>query len=661
MVQSSSSLESSRFDGMCLKSDGGHANEGHDIVGESCSYESAFQAALYRPDTLDYTSWISLINSLPKADIMVIRKVFDAFLTLYPLCYKWWKVYADHERRVDSQKEVEVYERSTADAPFSVHIWCNYCGFLVSSQASEPDKIRRQFEKGLKYVGTDYHSNILWDEYINFEKSQKNWSNVAKIYGRILKHPKQNFDYYFKCFKDLIQTHQTIHIDSDESVDGCSNEVTLKDYSAAVEMAYMKAKAYEKKITSFEKAVKRTCFSVKPLDDSEIDSWHSYLDFMEAQGDTDKVSAFYERCIISCASYSEFWIRYVHYLTEKGKMEAATTTVNRATNIFFKNDQEFHIFSAKFKESNGDVPGAREGYRYIYSDLCPGMEEAIVRHANLERRQGNLECAAEIYKDAIASAKQKKLVKSLPSLLIAYARFILIVDDDIEKAKHTLSMLKQVDILTRQNIEDVISIEERFPGEKRIEFVDALVEKFLTPESTVDVVKDVDDKEEISTTFIEFVDRFGTSEQIRIAMSRHRTLFSCKRSTLLSKKRILLDDIAAGGVKRLKTNAPDILADTSEVLEGQYGGATLCSQACKKQGYAEDAVMESPSQLAFKETRPSSAMTYRFEEPKPLPVSVEPPHLPSETLQKPRPGEALYILCSSYDSEDDDYSDAGVT
>lgn len=61
----------------------------------------------------------------------------------------------------------------------------------------------RLFERGLAYVGTDYLSYPLWDEYIRYEESQQAWSNLALIYTRILENPVQQLDRYFNCFKDL--------------------------------------------------------------------------------------------------------------------------------------------------------------------------------------------------------------------------------------------------------------------------------------------------------------------------------------------------------------------------------------------------------------------------------------------------------------------------
>jgi hypothetical protein len=55
----------------------------------------------------------------------------------------------------------------------------------------------RLFERGLAYVGSDFRSNTLWDEYIKYEESLQAWSHLAVIYTRILEHPVQQLDRYF--------------------------------------------------------------------------------------------------------------------------------------------------------------------------------------------------------------------------------------------------------------------------------------------------------------------------------------------------------------------------------------------------------------------------------------------------------------------------------
>ena len=44
----------------------------------------------------------------------------------------------------------------------------------------------------------------------------------------------------------------------------------------------------------------------------------------------------YERCLIACALYPEYWVRYVQRMDEEGKTELALDALHRATVTFVK-------------------------------------------------------------------------------------------------------------------------------------------------------------------------------------------------------------------------------------------------------------------------------------------------------------------------------------
>ncbi|XP_022883542.1 pre-mRNA-processing factor 39-like [Olea europaea var. sylvestris] len=139
-----------------------------------------------------------------EANILKIRKVYDAFLAEFPLCYGYWKKYADREACLNSiEKVAEVYERAVHGVTYSVDMWLHYCVFAISTYG-DPDTIRKLFERGLAYVGTDYQCFPLWDKYIEYEISQQDWPCVAKIYTRLLEIPNQQLDRYFEGFKELV-------------------------------------------------------------------------------------------------------------------------------------------------------------------------------------------------------------------------------------------------------------------------------------------------------------------------------------------------------------------------------------------------------------------------------------------------------------------------
>jgi len=80
---------------------------------------------------------------LLKNNILKMRRVYDAFLAEFPLCYGYWKKYADHEVRLGSaDKVVEVYERAVQGVTYSVDMWLHYCIFAISTYG-DPDTVRR--------------------------------------------------------------------------------------------------------------------------------------------------------------------------------------------------------------------------------------------------------------------------------------------------------------------------------------------------------------------------------------------------------------------------------------------------------------------------------------------------------------------------------------
>lgn len=72
-----------------------------------------------------------------------IEKAYDAFLAEFPLCYGYWKKYADLEGKLGfPEKIVEVYERAVKAVAYSVDIWMHYCSYAME-KFDNPEKIRR--------------------------------------------------------------------------------------------------------------------------------------------------------------------------------------------------------------------------------------------------------------------------------------------------------------------------------------------------------------------------------------------------------------------------------------------------------------------------------------------------------------------------------------
>ncbi|KAL8055278.1 hypothetical protein ABFX02_04G046200 [Erythranthe guttata] len=279
-------------------------------------------------NSVDFDAWTALIEEterMSEGNILKIRKVYDAFLAEFPLCYGYWKKYADHEARLSSMDKVaEVYERAIQGVTYSVDMWLHYCVFAISTYG-DPDTIRRLFERALAYVGTDYLCFPLWDKYMEYEISQNDWPRIATIYTRVLEIPNQQLDRYFEGFKELVASRPLSELRTAEEVaansEAASQEnegelppnsaeqsskavsASLKDaeelekYIAIREEIYRKAKDSDSKIIGFETAIRRPYFHVRPLNVAELENWHNYLDFIEGGDDFNKL-------VISAGSYA---------------------------------------------------------------------------------------------------------------------------------------------------------------------------------------------------------------------------------------------------------------------------------------------------------------------------------------------------------------------
>eukprot|EP00877_Chromochloris_zofingiensis_P003202 jgi/Chrzof1/12883/Cz07g10240.t1 len=146
----------------------------------------------------DFNTWTALLSTADKLDDLdKVRVAFDTFLSEYPLCYGYWKKYADAEKRHNNlDAAATVFERGVASVPYSGDLWAHYAAFLQSRGATA-DEVRSVYERAAAYVGTDYQAHSLWDKYLRFEDASGSTQYIAALYGRILACPIKELDRYY--------------------------------------------------------------------------------------------------------------------------------------------------------------------------------------------------------------------------------------------------------------------------------------------------------------------------------------------------------------------------------------------------------------------------------------------------------------------------------
>ncbi|KAF6259683.1 hypothetical protein COO60DRAFT_1700740 [Scenedesmus sp. NREL 46B-D3] len=205
----------------------------------------------------------------------------------------------------------------------------------------------------------------------------------------------------------------------------------------------------------YESAIRRPYWHVKPLDAAQLRNWAAYLDWQESQGDLGLTVRLYERCCVPCASYPEFWQRYVLWC-EVNQPEAAAAVLARAAAVHCKRRPDLAVFAARFHEAHGDADAAREAYRRVLGDVAPGL---------IERER-----------------EKSSSVAGFLSLL--YANFLRQVYGDVDHARQVLLQGLEASPVCQVLWEGAVLFEETLPGDDRVARVLALYERALRQKST---------------------------------------------------------------------------------------------------------------------------------------------------------------------------------
>jgi len=206
---------------------------------------------------------------------------------------------------------------------------------------------------------------------------------------------------------------------------------------------------------TYEDAIKRPYFHVKPLEKSQLVAWRNYLDFEVKQGIPKQTRVLFERCLIACALYEEFWMRYVRYLEESSAPETDIRDVyKRACCIHLQAKYRPHLSWAAFEEERGDCEKALE----ILGDVTSRVESCLepwIQLAGVERRRGNINEAQEVYQRCLEQCRQREDKTIFAQVSLKFARFLSIFVSDSQKA---LEVLKEAQDFDNSNTNVLLGI-----------------------------------------------------------------------------------------------------------------------------------------------------------------------------------------------------------
>ncbi|XP_072391005.1 pre-mRNA-processing factor 39-like isoform X1 [Diabrotica undecimpunctata] len=427
-------------------------------------------------DPTDFTGWTYLLQYVDQEnDMEAAREAYDAFLSHYPYCYGYWRKYADYEKRKGNKKKCEeVFERGLKAIPLSVDLWIHYLTYVKVTRTDDEEFIRSQFERAVAACGLEFRSDRLWDSYIKWEIEAKRLQKVTAIYDRLLGTPTQGYTTHFENFQEHISSNVPNKvIDVDEFLalrkevrqqlkheitdtppadndappgDEDQTKVISSDEETKIlreRIISIRRKLHKNTVTAvtarwnYEEAIKRPYFHVKPLERCQLKNWQDYLDYETEQGDRVRIIVLFERCLIACALYEEFWLKFVHYLENLRDHELQPKirdVYERACTIHHLKKPNLHLQWAIFEEGVDNVSRAAEILVNLEKSV-PNVLQIAYRRINLERRRGDNEKCCQLFEHYISSTKNKIIASSIS---IKYSRFAFFIMKDVEKAQTIL-------------------------------------------------------------------------------------------------------------------------------------------------------------------------------------------------------------------------------
>lgn len=304
---------------------------------------------------------------------------------------------------------------------------------------------------------------------------------------------------------------------------------------------------------AFEEAIKRPYFHVKPLERVQLKNWREYLDFELSNGDHKRAVILFERCVIACALYEDFWQRFATYM-EGHSIEKCRHVYERACTIHLPRKPSIHLAWAAFEEQQGNAAKATE----ILADIdkgVPGIIMVKLRRINLERRRQNFDAVAALYEEAIIETSDQELATFFA---IRYSRFLSKIMGDVDKARTTLKGALEKDKDNKRLYLQLLDLElSMYPvSEEKMEEVFRLVE---------DSELDTEIKQGFSQRKVEFLEDFsGDVAKIMAAQENHAKVYKGKSVLvpLTGRKRSQEGD--GSDVKSKVAKSEEVTADGSQ-------------------------------------------------------------------------------------------------
>lgn len=289
-------------------------------------------------------------------ELSILRSSYESMLKKFPLLHNYWIKYANWEFKLGNILIAEeIYSSGLKPLNHSIELWTSYLSFKVNTISNNLPQILSLFEKARFIVGSHFHSFEFYKLYLKFLQNylEIDTSYLSKYFillRIILEIPIYHYEYFFKLMFEKIADVGKSQVLKNKYLGYLLPPSELQTYTkydlktTAVNLKKIfvdvytttQYKVYE--LYHFEKSI-IPYFDREYLSQQQLSNWDRYIEFLELK--QYPVELAYERCLISTASYSQFWIKYADYYIVQKKFNTAAELLVKG--CFFCNDYKFII------------------------------------------------------------------------------------------------------------------------------------------------------------------------------------------------------------------------------------------------------------------------------------------------------------------------------
>lgn len=301
---------------------------------------------------------------------------------------------------------------------------------------------------------------------MEFEDRLEAQDKIFSILVRVVKIPMHQYARYFERFRQLAHNRPVTELVPEETLAQFRADIEADGYQSGPKGELEVERELRTKIDNFhletftqtqtettkrwtyESEIKRPYFHVTELDTQQLTNWRKYLDFEEAEGDYTRSVFLYERCLVTCAFYDEFWFRYARWMSgQEGKQEEVRNIYQRASTLYVPISRPGIRLQYAYFEEMSERPDISRGIHQAILDRMPAHVETIISWANLERRQSGLDAAIEVYKAQIDSPAVDIFSKA--ALVVEWAVLLWTIKGSVDEARQVFQHNQQYYLQSR--------------------------------------------------------------------------------------------------------------------------------------------------------------------------------------------------------------------